>query len=537
MPNIRQFELTPQQAEIHPSEEGPSAYARIGREEQYTGEQIGAAYSRGLSTIGKTVSQVGDMYENHLTTQQFVQGMQASSQRQGQFEDEKQAALASPDPVTAMKATVDKFGQDMDKIGDNFTTEQGQRMWAEHRATAYNQALVHGMAEANTAVGDKTIQSIQATQNNFVGIVDSNPHALDTSLDQIDQLYSAAKTNLTPQQQTRLDAEHLAVRNQLGLVAVNSAARDYFTHNPNATPDQFPMGDLGKDSQGNSVLTAEGVLHAQAVVKSAWQEQKTIFNENSENAAGTVLANVFGKEGVYNPQAGFKAAGDIQTGMAAGTIEPKTGAAVLRSIQSMHYEAIDQSRAGLRFGEEQADYARRLPAQTSDPTAVSDMNKKIASGVFAPEQVRELYNNKQITTDDYVRAYGAAATTYQKPGALSMFNTPAYKGEEQRINAVITGNNVPGEPKVLAAQGMARRDLGVAMGNAKVAGIDPQSLLDPQNPNYWPTPERLQTYAPTQQDRADALVNKTMPNAPAPAAGPNDKQKLELLNKAFNGGL
>lgn len=529
MPNIRQFELTPNQSELRPSEEGPSALARIGREEQYTGEQTGAAYARGISAIGKTAGEIDQQFEDHQTTQQFVQGMQASSQRQAQFEDEKQKALGAADPVAAMKDTVAKFGEDMDKIGQQFTTTQGQRMWAEHRATAYNQALVHGLAEANTAVGDKTIQSMQTTQNNFVGLVNSNPHALDTTLDQLDQLYSAAKTNLTPQQQTRLDEQHTAVRNQLGIVAVNSAARDYFKHNPDATPESFPMGDLGKDSAGNSVLTAEGSLHAQAVIHSAWSEQRTLHLEASENAAGAALANSFGPGGVYNPSEGMKSAGEVQTLMATGQMEPKVGASVLRSLQSMHFEVINQGRAQTRFGQEEADYARRLPTTVDDQAVKVDMDKKIASGVYSPEQVRELYNNKQITTDTYVRAYGAAATTYQKPGALSMFNTPAYKGEETRINAVITGTNVPGEPKVLAAQGMARRDLGVAMGNAKVAGIDPQSLLDPQSPNYWPTPERLKTYAPTTQDRADELVNKTQPTQP-PAPALDAAKKKALLD-------
>ncbi|MGO9997508.1 MAG: hypothetical protein ACLPKW_07145 [Acetobacteraceae bacterium] len=516
MPNIRQYETPVGQSDIRPSEEGPSAFERVGRTEQYAGEAAGRAISQGVNDLGRTVGEIGKQYEVHATTQQFLSGMQQSAQRQAQFEDEKAQALASPDPEAAMRTTVSKFNEDLNTIGSTFTTPEGQRMWAEHQATAYTQALTHGMADAYTAVGDKIIQNIEATQHDFVNLTDKNPHMLASTLDQVDQMYAAAKMNLTAKQQTYMDEQHATVRNQLGLVAVNSAAKSFFQNNPNATPDQFPMGDLATDSAGNSVLSAEGLLHAQAVIHSAWQEQKTLHLEQSENAAGQAEINAY-RNGTYDPALGFRAAGQVQSLVASGQMDARTGASVLRSLQSMHNEVVDQQdrsiefqRSGIRFGQEQQDRESRLPATEDNQAVMGDLDKKIAGGLMPPSEVRELYNNKQITTETYRRSYGDAEMTYQKPGSLSMFTTPAYKGELKRVDAAIlhTAGDTPG-PAVSAMQGLAERDLGVAMGRAKAAGIDPQSLLDPGGPNYWPTPDRMKAYAVTAPGAADALFNKT----------------------------
>jgi hypothetical protein len=60
------------------------------------------------------------------------------------------------------------------------------------------------------------------------------------------------------------------------------------------------------------------------------------------------------------------------------------------------------------------------------------------------------------------------------------------------------------------------------MGQARQQGIDPQSLLDPTSPNYWPKPERVKQYQDFVNDPANMnALYGILPTGPGATAAPN----------------
>ena len=523
MPNIPQFEVSPQGAQLHPNEEGPSAFARIGREQQYTSEQAGRVIAQGAGKLGEAAGGIYNSIEKHQTTQQFVQGMQQSTAAQIKFDDAKQQALNSPDPTNTMKDVITQFGEELDKIGGTFTTDEGQRQWAEHRASVFNQFAVHGMAEASTAVGEHTIASVESTKNNLIAQVDANPHNVDGVLDQLHQLFTGAKGNLTAPQQAELDKEEISTRNQIGLVSVNSAAKTFFKNNPEKTADDFPMGDLAKDAAGNSVLTAEGQLHAQAIVKAAKVQNDQVVREKSQDAIDQHTGAIYDPSTFrVNLSAAVQQGGAIQA-------DPN-----IRRQDKNRAVGFIGTAVRQQLAEDLGFEAQR--ATKDDPATVYRLLKGVGD-LEKPTTLEDIglaMEKHQITV---TRGMELSARI-NRPATDAMkkiSDNPIVKTQFDQAAAMIRGNVDPGNQAVRDKTDQFKIDTLKTLQDVMAGGGDPRPYLDPKSPQYLFSPERVKQYQPTKDEIANQVVVKVAPGGQTstpPAAKPS---ALEFMQNWMRG--
>lgn len=515
MPNIRSFQLTPQQAQLRPSESGPSAFERVATSEQRAGLLGGEALSRGFQTFGRAVDQVGSQQEDkvaqlaqqaeiHNSQQEILNGAVAHTQLAVKAATELPGILAkSDDPVKAMQDYYDNtYGPEVDKINSSMGTQKGQAWAAEHSEKSRETFFLHGMGEAMNIQGARTVAKFQQTTDNLTTAAHANPDGLADYVQQSDGILDSVKDQMTPQQQASLEEHRSNIHAQIALsaghaLADQSAATDAKAFAAGLPPPQnFEKqlnggwaSDFLNEEQRQSLLSYSKVARAQ---------NETLARQASQDGVDNLTSRIYDPtNGRIDYKAAAQAVGQAnQDPNIMQRDRNKVGAFVSQAVRAQHMEDI---------GEQQ------LKANRDDPGTTFALMKGISEGTTTLDDIGQAAIAGKIT----VGRMSELAGSLQKPAAdalAKVVGDPLVKSQVDQGEAIIRGSTDPGNQAVRDKSDQYKIDVYTKMRNAQMNGQDPRQFVDPKSPTYIDP----SLYKPSQQEVADQLVQhmKDLPIKP-----------------------
>ena len=531
MPAIKEF-TNPIEG-VRPSDMAESAFKQTAYSLQRTGiqgeniiRQGTGELARGIGVAGAATREIGDVFEQHQAVQQHLQAVQQDTAGRLQDAENLPGIMAkSDDPVKALQDYYQNVvGPRGDKIASGLTNEKAQASYADHRASADESFQVHYLSQAMDVMGAKTIAQADQIHANNAALVDADPHQLSYVLDQERQTRKIALGNMSVGQQATAIEHGQQQDQQLALVAVQSAARTFFRNNPTATPDQFPMGDLGKDSTGNSVLGAQGIEHAKSVVSEMHAQIDHETRERSQDAIDQYTSSFLTADGRINAAAAVRAAG-------AARVDPNIRPQDRNKVAAFAGTAVRQQRM------EDLGFAQ-MRATRDDPNAVLGILKGFADGTTTLDSIGADMKAGKITPArgvEFANQLGRAdqfKQTQQDPRFKAAIATATSK---LHITGGLWGNDPAGNEAAKQFNADMLQRLG---------GLDKASreqYLDPRSPAYIGSDDALKAYMPSDEQRSAASYGLlpsggSTPAAPTPAAGTPPASNAKKAYDLFFGG-
>lgn len=538
MPNIPTFDLPSGQSKLQPQESGAQATMRAARITQETAKSEGDAVAQGWRAIGHTVSTAGKIADDYVTQRDIASAAEQHTLLAANAATALPTILAnSPDPVQAVKDYYEKtYAPAVDKINEGMNTKRS-RMWAaEHSQSGSQQFMRSGIAEAMSVQGAKAIQSFQTSVDNLGAAARANPHEVEGYIKQADSLMDGMKGSLSAQQQVTLEGHRSKVRQQLMISAGHALA--------DKNPAQFKK-DLeagwGKDHldpHQRELMTHYADYTA--------KRQNRIAKGNSLSTISDWVDGKIDKQTGQDHEVTPEDIGRIQNDPNVHPDDKKSvtqfGVAMNR-VQTWMQEHKVKGR-GVPPGDagRELDLRQRL-GDPDHPTTLDDITDALNDYAKNPKEginpAKALQIAKRI-----------------KPGKMMdlnhLNNDPILKGELDRAGAMIRGKTDAGNQAVKDKHDTFKLDTLRELQGALDRKENVKEYLDPKNPKYLFTPERIKQYTPTKEEIADQIVKRppslyvkpgesqflqAKPAAPAAPAKPQPKQPIgDFFGGMFKGG-
>jgi hypothetical protein len=496
MPNIPQYQVSPNAAAIRPSEEGPSAFERVGRTELMAGELSGRAIGGGISELGRATAQIGDAYQSLQTQQDMVNGAHKASQLAIQAATDLPKVLAnSDDPVGAFKNYMENtYEPARQSIMDGMRTAKGQAAMSEHLDSTEVALTTHGIAEAMSVAGTQAMAKTEATTNNLAMAAYQNPYNAAAYADQITSGFNAVKSTLTPQQQAALPV-HIQEERQKVFLA---AGQKLIDTNPSVFKQQLAKG------WGAGDLSAEGIRTLDNAADYKIREQHTEAREASEDRADDYMGQI-----ALALQTGDTAALAKISGQAANDPSLRGGARARTQIFAI--SAADRVLNGTNVPENQKVYSllhdQALDQTVPDETYKDGVTAQVKGGQISAQSGAFLIglHNETVSKDA-----GMQAITSDRRGAYASIATMA------RTN---TFGIAPKLPQV-EAQNDAVKNLQADEQAQRAKGLPVADVYDKSKPAFWGNqPWAVQLKAQYDKGNLDTGDTSTPLTGAAPAAG------------------
>jgi hypothetical protein len=535
MPNIPQYDVPVSESKFTPDSGGAMVTARAARVTQETAKSIGDATTQQWRALGHTVAEGGKLLDDYVTQRDITNAGQQHTAISAQAAQDLPKILANAaDPVQAAKDYYDKtYNPALEKINEGMMTKRS-RMWAAEHSQSGAQAFMRtAIGEATAIQGARAISGFQTSIDNLGAAARSDPHNADQYMKQVDSLMDGLKGTLSAQQQITLEGHRNAMKGQVALSAAHALA--------DQNPEQFKKDLAG--GWGKDVL---GVKEREALIHYADYQGKRQTRLNKVKSQTTIGEWVEGKI-------------DQQTGDAKEVTPADIGA--INSNPNIH---ADDKPAATRFGVavnrvQQWMVAHKVKGRATPPgdaAAEIDLRQRIgnAENPTTLDQVTDAVNEYAKDPRRGISPNKAMEIAKRlKPAKLEDIshasNHPVLKGELDRAKAMITGANEPNNGAVKDKVDTFKLDVLRQVQERLDKGQDWKALLNPKDPDYLFTPERIATYRPSPEEvknqmvkraptlRQDPATSQFLRDKPPSAKSPApDKPSLESIFGKMGGG-
>ena len=533
MPTIKEYAspaeargLTPSEAGIGAEREAGAMSLRFGAQERENLNEVASVATRSAGEIAKTVTGIADPILQHMTTQQLIGGYQAAAKAETAKDDGINAAMASPNPMAAIQPVLLKYKSDLDAISPTFTTADSQKQGNLYLAGRYSNAIVQAHADAATANGVQSYKAVQGIAAQIATNVSKNPYAMADSLDQFDAVGTAAMGNMTPTQQAAYTKEHIAARAQLVQVGTQAAAATWAKANPEGTVDQFPYGDLDKDSKGNSVLDADGLRDQRAVAAGAINQVHSEQRQISQDTIADVIGKASGSDGLVSPASAATAVGSILHDPNIRNVDREAAIGHVKSALALS----NWQKAGMAGG---------TGVVKDNPAVLGQLLTAAQNGNLTLEMSNKAGVDHQISTETMKQFGLMAAGMPGQAQAVKILNDPMVKLNIDRANAKIAGPSASSQVGVNQAvkdkQTQFQLHVMSTLMPIVAAGGSIAPYVDPKSPQYLFGDDAISTYIPTKDEVANQVVAPPAKPDVVPAGQKTAAQKAAILKDAFGG--
>ena len=556
MANIPEYNLPLGQSGLQPSTGGAEAFERAGMETQRaarvteeTGRELGNSIAQGYAKLGQFVKGAGGLVDDYLTQKDIASAAQQHTALAAQAAKDLPGIIANAaDPVKAVQDYYENTYQPaIEKINGGMITKRS-RMWSVEHSQSGAQAFMHtGIAEAMNVQGERAITGFNKSMDNLSDAARADPHGLDNYIKQVDSLIDGTKSALSPTQQVHIEGMREKMKEQVAIAAGHALAEQ--------NPAQF-VQDL-QNGWGKGVITEQNrqlLTHYATYVTrqkklQAARTSSDITTDWASNGPGGIGPDGKPTQPTWTPEGiGWMANNP------AISAEDRQAAARLGAIgnqvmiwKKAHFNTRHPAPHG-NMGDEYmleqgikdgkvtigdiADGMQRY-LQTHGQYGISDTTAARLMGKLKPEKV-EKYS--AIHSDPVLKsAREQAEELIEQQGQMM------YKG------AFNSGN-----PAVRARIRQFRMDVDNTLEGAMDRKEDWKQYIDPSNPKYLFTPDKLRQYVPTKPEiTGQMLYNpqaekfaKEHPmggmfsNAerPAPPKPPVKESPKKFFPYLFNGG-
>lgn len=526
MPNIPEFNLPSAQSKVEPRSEGASATMRAGRIIQETARSEGESVAAGWRAAGNMVGRAGGLLDDYVTQRDISSAAEAHTRITAQAAKDLPGILAnSNDPVTAVQDYYDKtYGPAVEKINQGMMTKRS-RMWAAEHSQSGAQAFMRsGVAEAQSIVGARAIQSFQNSVDNLSNAAHSDPHNATAYVDQADSLLNGMKGTLSPAQQIAVEGHRSKVKQQIMISAGHAMA--------DQNPQQFIKdleGGWGKDhldAHQRELLTHYATYTA--------KRQSRVAKGTSTGAMADWINGKYDQESGQDREITPEEIGRIGNNP---NVLPEDKKAITRfgvtmnKIQTWMQEHKVKGK-GVPTGNagSELDLRSRL-ADPNNPTTIDQITDALED--YAKNPHTGISPAKALEIAKKIKPAKAMDLTH-------LNNHPLVKGELDKADNIISGNSA-GDPKSNPAiKGKIddfRLDTMRTLQEALDRGENWREYVDPKNPKYLFAPERIQRYRPSDKERRDGILQQYPNPEPGqrgitiPPVNPNDSQFLKAQPK------
>lgn len=499
MPNIREYQ-NPING-IKPDDMGAEAFARSGRviEENYN--KAGALVGGGVRELGKGLSEYAEQADKQATLHQVSQGVASASAVLADNTQKWNDLAAHTDPNNmgaAREQFLNGLKDDLGKFQGGFTTDHSKLWGAEHAANLLNHFNEKTLADVSTAAGQSLKINVMKMGDNLAATIHNDPSSIDAALAMVPSSIEAmvnnshslsaaqaitAKTELTQELQQRIT--HLSVASTMDRnVAAGTAMLTGKYANFLRPEDLQQLENYGK--------TVTRANHADAVM--ARQDQEFKERQASEARAKQFLNEMapLGPDGRPGPV-------QIQPDAYARVLQDKTMKPSEQMTVFTFMDRITKDRAAGALAHNDpaivGDFIARI-GDPENPVTQTDIADAVKAGKMTPQFGMELF--------------GKASAENQQ--AMTKLNAdPIVKAEFDRAAARITNNinangiggmNQAVRDKIDQFKMDQLRTLQDAVANKQ----DYRRFLDPKNPDYLFSDDKVDVYKPTKEDIAKQLV-------------------------------
>ena len=511
MPNIRQYNATDQTA-LRPTDIGAEAF-------QLEGRHIRAEYTDLGNTLGRTIGQVGGQIggaiDAHEAQMEISHGAAALAQMndglvQGwnttaKNSDPNDASIAGQYRETVLEPALENWS-------GQFSTKAGQA-WAQNQVMMVRQHMNEKIAaDQSYRAGLAATTNLEQTANSLANTARTDPSHLDQSLGLVDATVGALvdnMPNLSADQAAKMKTE--LAQNYKQKIAT-AAFRGMAEANPEATLKQLESGQYSEyiDAGDQQTLTsyAKQQIKARDIdARNTEIEQRRQAEDASRDAQRTYIASWAGKDGDLHVPANFAAtiardprlrSQEVENLLNLGSAWSASQASDTKVVSNPHTFQ---------------DFVARANLPPEDPKHLSEMD------------VLNAQASKQLSTKD------AALLTRMTTARL--WSTPEQgqiNSELNRAAAAIQGPDI-GMPNAAVSGKVAqfKADTNRILSDAAHNGQSLGPYLNPSDPAYLFSPERIRSYIPTQQERASGVLDSMKAPAPPNAPGWIQRQIQSLM--------
>lgn len=475
MPNIREYTNKIDGLETNPLSRAANAYSDLARTKAYAGQAIGRSIGSGIAEVGEGVQAYADKIDLHNTTSEVTAGQATLFSKLSSFNQQYNEAVNTSDPNVApqvVEGLVTKFGEELDKEDENYTTPKAQEWWRQRKAELKQHYFEKGTADISMKAGQAVVQNLNSAAHDASLTASQDISMLDFVRDSYKATVTTATGHLDPDQAGQIQAH---VDDTLKTIT-RDAVVGAILQNPTEMGARITSGaydkyfDAGDKQDLMKVVSQVEDNHKNDAV--AAQERQIKENKRQVNQALVQL----------------------QT----STIDPNTGQTVLppdyfqrlTMIAALPDADVDGIRAMQNAGKQiNRDSIAGVDRQ-SDPTTFENFRSRLSIAAGAPgaltrEEVAQARADGRLSNTDYSFYTGAVGNEKADPvrkeqeKALDLF----FAGNKRFITASNPGmmkGDAAGDRKFLEFQQdkMAQYWAGISAGKTK------EQLLSPRSPDY-----------------------------------------------------
>lgn len=393
MPNIEQYNSTAEMKGIQPSNLGVEA-------EEQAGRRVGAFYHQIGDETSRTVTTLGQQYDDHVTQQQVLQATSAMTKMHSAELDDWNAFEKNADPNdhTAVQAFRDKWDAQYQTIADHMSTDRGKEAISMQVASQRRSMYETTAAGASAMAGIAAEQNLNSTIDQASANAYRDPSKADDQMGAVRLAASAAASspNLDAESAAKIQAHYLELGGrQIAMAKFQKMIRT----NPEAAD-----GEIDHDDMANQYLTAEerNSLHDQVREQVRTNNEDALHQAAAQKAKDTADFNVKLDQVYAATWKDDGHGGVIQT-------TPPNAAQILQDLSKTPGADPEKIKAlGDAFSKATKDAIDGTDART-DPATYQWFASKIGTPHgFTTSQVDNGYAQGKLSKDDYTTLRAAA---------------------------------------------------------------------------------------------------------------------------------
>lgn len=496
MPKIGEFDA-PSGVAFRPDETAPEILGRLARYHGAVGDQLGHVLGGAFNDVARTVNQLEVTAQNHQTMQEIGAGAASAAKLHDSAMDDWQSTLgnSSVNDTKVGGQFLQKYEDTLQQWEGQFTTPRAQE-WALTQADnmrAHMWQTVH--SDMGTRAADAAVVNATTTVNSLANTAYKDPSFYEHGVAQLQEGIEAqiAAGNLPAAAASRLRTEAfqkgkeaLAKSTIMGMIDKNPEAAATELASTNRFDGVLTGSDITSMTKAAEVAQRMEVAQKKAMAAEDRMAQGQAFNTR----ASTIYGSLIQPDGsLAVPPDFYKNVKGLATAF-PGTRDLGTLEALVNSANAITNR---EGKGELKQSEvaTKQDFASRLSLDPSDP------NHLTQSEVF------NAWANNKITKAD-LTTFNEALKDQSSLTAVA--GNPMVKTELSRADTIIQGA-LDGTNGAVRGQ-MAQFKLDTLKTLAAVVqnGGDIRPFLDPKNPEYLFTPERINQYRPTSAEMASHIM-------------------------------
>lgn len=510
MPNIPEYNLPLGQSGLQTTGAGASALESAGNETQRaarvtqeTGRELGNSFAQGAHALGSAVKSLGGIADDYMTQKDIAGAAEAHTRLSAQAAKDLPGIIANAaDPVKAVQDYYENtYAPAVGKINDSMSTKRS-KMWSVEHSQSGAQAFMHtGISEAMNVAGARALNSFTKSIDNLSDAARADPHGLDNYLKQADSLIDGTKGTLSPTQQAHIEGQREKLKESVAVSAGHALAEQNPIQFQKDLDGGWGKGIINEQNRTNLGHYATYVAHQKKL--QAAGTSSDITATWAANGPGGVGADGKPTQGTWNPNGiGWMANNpnvseeDKQAAMRLGAMGNNVMIWKKAHFNTRHPAPHGNMgdeymlEQGIKDGKVKigdiADGMQRY-LQTNGQYGISDTTASRLMNKLKPEKV-EAYS--KVHNDPVVKSTRAMAEDYIVGQTMHQFantdtSNPALKSRIQQFRM---------ETDQILERAVDNKE-------------DIKQYLDPSNPKYLFSHDRLDQYRPTKQELANQVVS------------------------------